>query len=79
MLALLGGLGSHDLSAMREAIGMPKSVLGARLQWPIWSALLDYDTFSVSYESGINGVPTFDAHIEIYTENKVVRVNYDTP
>ncbi|KXL47324.1 hypothetical protein M433DRAFT_77053, partial [Acidomyces richmondensis BFW] len=79
MLNLLGGLGSHDLSAMREAIGMPKSVLGARLQGPIWSALLDYDYFSVSYESGINNVPVFDAHIEIYTESKIVRVNYDSP
>lgn len=27
----LGSLGSHDLSAMREALGMPKSILGASL------------------------------------------------
>lgn len=27
----LGSLGSHDLSAMREALGMPKGVLGASL------------------------------------------------
>ncbi|WP_244935744.1 Gfo/Idh/MocA family protein [Paenibacillus glycanilyticus] len=27
----LAGLGSHDLSAMREAIGMPSSVIGAKL------------------------------------------------
>lgn len=79
MLNLLGGLGSHDLSAMREAIGMPRSVSAARLQWPIWSAMLDYETFSVTYESGINNVPVFDAHIEIYTDSKIVRVNYDSP
>lgn len=79
MLAVLGGLGSHDLSAMREAIGMPRSVLGASLQWPLWTALFQYDNFSVVYESGINEVPAFDAHIEIYTAEKIVRVNYDTP
>lgn len=36
MLDLLGGLGSHDLSAMREAIGMPTGVLGASLGFPMW-------------------------------------------
>lgn len=79
MLAVLGGLGSHDLSAMREAIGMPRAVRGASLQWPIWSALFQYDSFPVVYESGINSVPAFDAHIEIYTANKIVRVSFDTP
>ena len=79
MLMLLGGLGSHDLSAMREAIGMPQAVIGADLRWPIWSAMLKYDNFTVVYESGINSVPVFDAHIEIYTETKIVRINYDTP
>jgi predicted dehydrogenase len=35
---LLGGLGSHDLSVMREALGMPKSVLGCSLNAssPFW-------------------------------------------
>ena len=56
MLNVLGGLGSHDLSVMREAIGMPKSVLGARLKWPIWSAHLDFGDFAVTYESGMNNV-----------------------
>jgi len=78
-LTLLGGLGSHDLSAMREAIGIPKAVKAASLQMPIWTALFDYGSFPVVYESGINGVPVFDAHIEIYTPTKIVRVNYDTP
>ncbi|KAI7769391.1 hypothetical protein LZL87_012832 [Fusarium oxysporum] len=79
MLNLLGGLGSHDLSLMREFIGMPRAVCAANLQWPIWTALLDYGNFSVVYESGINDVPVFDAHIELYTPTKIVRVNYDTP
>jgi predicted dehydrogenase len=79
MLLLLGGLGSHDLSAMREVLGMPQSVTGADLSSPIWSVLFRYDGFPVVYESGVNSVPTFDAHIEIYTQSKIVRVEYDTP
>ena len=78
-LMILGGLGSHDLSAMREALGMPQGVIGSDMGWPIWSAMLKYDNFTVVYESGINSVPLFDAHIEIYTDTKIVRVNYDTP
>lgn len=79
MLMLLGGLGTHDLSAMREAIGMPKSVKAAVLKLPIWTATFDYGSFPVVYESGINQVPIFDAHIEIYGPDKIVRINYDTP
>lgn len=78
-LAILGGLGSHDLSAMREVIGMPRSVIGASMSLPIWSALLQYENFSVMYESGFNNVAVFDAHIEVYTQNKIVRVNFDSP
>lgn len=36
MLNVLGGLGSHDLSVMREALGKPMSVLGASLGFPFW-------------------------------------------
>ena len=79
ILALLGGLGSHDLSAMREVLGMPRAVLGASLQLPFWSAILQYDSFSVTYESGLNSVPIFDAHIEVYTAKKIVRVTFDSP
>ena len=79
MLGLLGTLGTHDLSAMREVIGVPRSVTGADLRWPIWAVLFRYDGFPVLYESGINSVPDFDAHIEIYTESKIVRIKYETP
>jgi len=65
---------------MREIIGMPQSVLGASLGFPgIWSVLFQYDRFSVTYESGINNVPVFDANIEVYGADKIVRVDYDTP
>ena len=36
MWRLLGGLGSHDLSVMREALGMPTAVIGASLGFPFW-------------------------------------------
>lgn len=36
MWRVLGGLGSHDLSVMREALGMPERVIGASLRFPIW-------------------------------------------
>ncbi|KAJ5106609.1 hypothetical protein N7456_003284 [Penicillium angulare] len=79
----LGSLGSHDLSAMREALGMPTAVLGASLCAtkgpPFWSALFQYPSFSVSYESGIDGVPRFDASIEVFGEDKTVKVSFDSP
>ena len=79
---LLASLGSHDLSAMRELLGMPTEVLGASLDLrksPIWSVLFQYEGFACVYESGVNNVPVFDAHVEVYSNEKIVRVNYDTP
>ncbi|KAL3418703.1 myo-inositol 2-dehydrogenase [Phlyctema vagabunda] len=79
MWRVLGGLGSHDLSVMREALGIPTAVLGASLSFPFWNALFQYPGFPVMYESGLDGIPRFDAHIEIYGQNKSVKVQYDSP
>lgn len=79
MLFWLGALASHDVSAMREALGFPLRVRGAYMQPPIWSAIFEYDSFSVTYESGVNAVPDFDAHVELYTDAKIVQVKYDQP
>ncbi|KAF4983051.1 hypothetical protein FZEAL_1451 [Fusarium zealandicum] len=76
---LFTGLGVHDFSALREMVGMPSKVVGASLQLPIWNVLFQYQGFPVMYESGIIDVPRFDAHIEIYSHQKIVRVDYDTP
>lgn len=77
---MMSSLGTHDLSAMREIIGMPKAVAGACLTFPgIFTVLFQYDDFPVTYESGTNNIAEFDAHIEVYSANKIVRVNYDTP
>lgn len=40
--------------------------------------LFQYPGFAVSYESGMDSVPRFDAHIEIYSQTKSVRIQYDS-
>ena len=65
---------------MREIIGMPKGVSGAVLAFPgVLGVLFHYDDFPVTYESGIIDVPQFDAHIEVYSAHKIVRVQWDSP
>ncbi|EIW72159.1 hypothetical protein TREMEDRAFT_26442 [Tremella mesenterica DSM 1558] len=85
-LSLLGSLASHDLSAMRDLIGMPKRILAAarapddgspRPVW--WTVLFDYGTFRAFYEMSIDAVPIFDAQIEVHTGDKRIKVQYDTP
>lgn len=44
-----------------------------------YSALFQYSSFSVSYESGIDQVPRFDASIEVFGDTKTVKVCIDTP
>jgi predicted dehydrogenase len=79
----LTGLGSHDLSAMREALGMPQGVVGAKVSQQQGSIFLnvifDYGKFSVTYETGMDQQGRFDAHIEVYSSCKSVKVQYDTP
>ncbi|WP_427051266.1 Gfo/Idh/MocA family protein [Paenibacillus sp. TC-CSREp1] len=79
---LLCGLSSHDLSLMREVLGMPKGVSGAKLtnNGSIFlSAILDYDQFAVTFETGIDQQGRFDAHLEVYASSKSVKIQYDTP
>lgn len=79
MWRILGGLGTHDLSAMREALGVPTKVLGVYPGFPFWNVLFQFPGFAVSYESGIDEVSRFDAHIEVYSRHKNIRIQYDTP
>ncbi|KAH6621710.1 hypothetical protein C7974DRAFT_473190 [Boeremia exigua] len=79
MWRILGGLGSHDLSVMRDVLGMPERIVGSSLGYPFWNVLFKYPKFTVSYESGIDNIPRFDAHIEIYGLNKTVKIQYNTP
>ncbi len=82
----LASLGSHDLSLMREALGVPESVAGVSVNHPFYSAIFNYrnasggrEPFAVTYESGIDAVPRFDAHLAVYGESKTVSIQYDTP
>lgn len=78
---LLCGLSSHDLSAMRELIGMPERVVSAS-QWKGGSYLhvvMDYGAFRAVLETGVDSQVRFDAHIEVYGETSSLRVEFDTP
>jgi len=78
---LMLGLSSHDISAMRELLGMPQRVLyAAQRQGGLYlSAAFDYGTYVCQYETGIDKIPRFDAHLEVYGNERVLRVQYDTP
>jgi predicted dehydrogenase len=78
---MLLGLGSHDLSAMRELIGSPERVIAAS-QWnggSFMTAILGFDGFNATFEMGVDRQRRFDAHLEVYGETKQIKVQYDTP
>lgn len=78
---MLLGLGSHDLSAMRELIGTPERVMAAS-QWNggrFMTAILGYDGFNTTFEMGVDRQRRFDAHLEVYGDTRQIRVQYDTP
>jgi predicted dehydrogenase len=79
--AVMLGLSSHDLSAMRELLGVPNKVLFAaqRSGGLYMAAAFDYGPFVCQFETGIDGIARFDAHLEVYGSQKVVRIQYDTP
>ncbi|WP_028635752.1 Gfo/Idh/MocA family protein [Nocardioides sp. URHA0032] len=78
---LLCGLGSHDLSAMRELLGSPQKVSAAKM-WRNGGyvvALLDYGDFVVTYETGVDDQLRYDTYIELYGASGTMKVQYDTP
>jgi predicted dehydrogenase len=79
--ALMLGLSSHDLSAMRELLGMPSKVLFAaqRAAGFYLTAAFDYGGYVCQFETGIDHIARFDAHLEAYGNEQVIRVQYDTP
>ena len=75
------GLNSHDISAMRELLGMPRGVISAR-HWNagrFLTVVFAYDGYCAVLESGVDEQLRFDAHIEVYGITKSVRVQYDSP
>ncbi|KAJ5089474.1 myo-inositol 2-dehydrogenase [Penicillium argentinense] len=62
----------------------PESVDGVSVNDPFYSAIMtfrnqDGSTYSTTYESGIDKVPIFDAHITVYGDTKRVTIKYDSP
>jgi predicted dehydrogenase len=79
--SLLLGLSSHDLSAMRELLGMPEKVLFAtqRGNGLYLAAAFDYGSYVCQFETGVDHIARFDAHLEVYGDEKTIRVQYNTP
>lgn len=78
---LLCGLSSHDLSAMRELVGMPRRVVSASLHpdGRFLVAVLEFDEFYGVLETGVDELPRFDAHLQVYGVDRSVLVQYDSP
>ncbi|WP_233713267.1 Gfo/Idh/MocA family protein [Lederbergia citri] len=78
---LLCGLSSHDLSAMRELIGFPNRVVSAT-QWnggSFISSIFEYDGFCTTFETGVDNLRRFDAHLEVFSDAKQIKIQYNTP
>jgi predicted dehydrogenase len=74
------GLSSHDLSAMRELLGLPHDVLYATCrQNGVMTAAFDYGEFVCQFETGVDAIPRFDGCLEVFSPESVLRVDYDTP
>lgn len=79
---MLLGLSSHDLSAMRELLGPPQSVLHAACRGTdgrCITASFDYGSFVCQFETFVDLIPRFDAHIEIHSAEEMIRIDWDTP
>ncbi len=75
------GLNSHDISAMRDLLGLPQGVVSAR-QWNNGRFLVvvfQYEGYCAVLESGVDEQIRFDAHLEVYGQTKSLRVQYDSP
>lgn len=77
----LNTLCSHDFSALRGLVGRPRGVIGAscKRDGRFMAAILDYGSFTATYETGGDYVERFDARIEILTGGRCWRIEYDTP
>lgn len=75
------GLASHDISAMRALLGTPLGVSYAteRHGGTYLTASIDYGAYVCQFETGVDEIPRFDAHIEVFGATRVLRVQYDTP
>ena len=75
------GLSTHDISAMREMLGMPKRVLHAtqRQGGRVLTAAFDYGDYVCLFTTGSDSIPRYDTYVQVFGDDKVLRVDYDTP
>lgn len=78
---LLCGLSAHDLSAMRELLGMPRGVLYAahRQGGRYLTAAFDYGDYVCQFDTGVDDVPQIDTTMEVYGATKRLHLRYDSP
>jgi len=78
---LLLGLSSHDISAMRELLGVPERVLYAaqRQGGRYLTAAFDYGTYVCHFETGVDTLPRSDTYMAVYGPARTVHLRYGTP
>nr|XP_018267467.1 uncharacterized protein I303_01454 [Kwoniella dejecticola CBS 10117]OBR89625.1 hypothetical protein I303_01454 [Kwoniella dejecticola CBS 10117] len=78
---VLNVLASHDVSAMRELLGMPTGVVAAtrNAAGSFTHVIFEYPGFKVYLEFGVDNVMEFDAQIEIYASDRHITLQYDSP
>jgi len=78
---LLLGLSSHDISAMRELLGMPERVLYAaqRHAGRYLTAAFDYGAYVCHFETGVDTIPRSDTYMAVYGPARTVHLRYETP
>nr|XP_019049572.1 hypothetical protein I302_03361 [Kwoniella bestiolae CBS 10118]OCF28502.1 hypothetical protein I302_03361 [Kwoniella bestiolae CBS 10118] len=78
---VLNVLASHDVSAMRELLGMPTGVVAAtrNATGSFTHVIFQYPEFKVYLEFGVDHVMEFDAQIEIYAADRHITLQYDSP
>jgi predicted dehydrogenase len=73
---------SHDLSAMRELLGLPDGVLYAAVreggESPYVTAAFDYGSFVCHLETGFDRIPRADQHIKVFGDEATLEVRFDT-
>ena len=88
---LLGSLGSHDLSFMREGLGGPPDrclsafashdgmFISASFEYTNRGGNKGSDKYNVLYTTGIHNVGVFESFLEVFTDDRVLRIDIDTP
>jgi predicted dehydrogenase len=78
----LSSLNTHDLSAMRDLIGVPRRVLYAARRnggvSPFVTAAFDFDGFVCHLETGFDELPRVEQDLTVYGNDRVITVAFET-